>query len=94
MPGRRGRRSGDSLSPVVIDAHFASISVGGAGYVNLENEGGGVPTAPEGRILVGAYVENWSNVNPVGTTFSVFRRFLMAKSGTTITGLWVRYVYL
>lgn len=83
----------DSLSPVVVDAHFASITIGGSGYANLENEGS-VPQPPEGRTLSGVYIENWGNVTPIGTTFSVGRRFLIAAPGTTITGLFLKYVFV
>lgn len=81
------------MSRTVVDAHYASITVGGAGYAVLDNEGG-VPTAPPGKVLAGVYIENWSNVTPVGTTFSVGRRFLIAKPGTTITGLFLKYVFV
>ena len=84
----------DSLSPITIDANFANITIGGAGYVNLEKEGDGIPSAPPGRTLSGVYCENWSTITPIGTTFAVTRRFLLAAPGTTITGLWLKYVFV
>lgn len=76
-----------------IDVSFNNVTIGGTGYVNIENK---LPTPPTGFLLLFAVVKTYSSVstNYGAMTVNTDGRYLNGAPNSLVSYLEIRYVYI